>query len=163
MPHPIRVALACTAVLALVACAKSEPPKDTTAAMAPPAAAAPTPPPAVVISLADVAGKWNIVAVPESGSDTMTTKAVLTATADTTGWTLTLPSAKVVKHHVAASGDSIMVKSEPYPSMRRKGKTVWTESVYRLQNGKLVGTTMAHYANSGADSVLRLRSEGTKQ
>jgi hypothetical protein len=47
--------------------------------------------------------------------------------------------------------------------MRRKGKTVVTEGVYRLQGGKLVGTTTAHYANSGADSVLVLKAEGTKQ
>jgi hypothetical protein len=38
-----------------------------------------------------------------------------------------------------------------------------TESVFRLQNGKLVGTTTAHYTKSGADSVLVLKSEGTKQ
>jgi len=55
------------------------------------------------------------------------------------------------------------MKSEPYASMRRKGKQVWTEGTYRLENGKIVGTTVAHYANSGADSVVRLRTEGTKQ
>jgi hypothetical protein len=33
----------------------------------------------------------------------------------------------------------------------------------RLQDGKLVGTTTAHYAKSGADSVLVLKTEGTKQ
>jgi hypothetical protein len=47
--------------------------------------------------------------------------------------------------------------------MRRKGKQVWTEAVYRLENGKLVGTMTGHYAKSGADSVLKLHSEGTKQ
>ena len=82
------------------------------------------------------------------------TPAVETATAS--AW-------EKVKHHVTLSGDSIMLKSEPYASMRRKGKQVWTESVYRLENGKLVGPTVAHYAKSGADSVLRLQTEGTKQ
>jgi hypothetical protein len=162
MRHPIRAALACTAVLTLAACTKEQPAKDTAAAMAPAAPeAAPAAPAA--ISLADVAGKWNMVTIPVSGTDTTPTKVVMTATADTTGWVMTLPSGKLVKHHVSVSGDSIMMKSEPYASMRRKGKTVVTEGVYRLQGGKLVGTTTAHYANSGADSVLVLKAEGTKQ
>ena len=37
-----------------------------------------------------------------------------------------------------------------------------TESSMHLQNGKLMGTTIAHYMKAGADSVLRLRTEGTK-
>ena len=36
-----------------------------------------------------VAGKWNVVAVPESGKDTTATKYILTATSDTTGWAIT--------------------------------------------------------------------------
>jgi glucose/arabinose dehydrogenase len=164
MLHPIRAALACTAVLTLAACAKTEQPaKDTAAAMAAPAPAPATPAAPAPIALADVAGKWNMVTTPVSGSDTKPTKVVMTVTTDSAGWTMTLPSGKVVKHHVTVSGDSIMLKSEPYPSMRRKGKEVVTESVLRLQDGKLVGTTTAHYAKSGADSVLVLKTEGTKQ
>ena len=87
----------------------------------------------------------------------------MVATADTSGWVMEIPSGAKVKHHVTFSGDSVMVKSEPYASMRRTGKQVWTEGVYRLQNGKLVGTTVAHYMKSGADSLLRLTAEGTKQ
>jgi hypothetical protein len=37
-----------------------------------------------------------------------------------------------------------------------------SEGSLRLQNGKLVGTTIAHYAKAGPDSVLRLHAEGTK-
>lgn len=163
MQNPIRVAFAWTAVvLSLAACTKKEAPKDTTAAMAP-APAAPAPAVVVAIALPDVAGKWNVSARPESGPDTSVTTLAMTATADTTGWTSTLPSGKTVKNHVSVSGDSIMLKSDPYPSIRRKGKTVWTETVYHKQGDKLVGTTTAHYANSGADSVLTLHSEATKQ
>jgi hypothetical protein len=32
----------------------------------------------------------------------------------------------------------------------------------RLQDGKLVGETVAHYATSGPDSVASLRMEGTR-
>ena len=161
MARQIRIALAAAAVLTLAGCAKSEPAKDTTAAMAAPAPA-PAPEPAKSISLADVAGKWNFETRGDA-PDTMVTKAVLTATADTSGWVMELPSGKKVAHHVSVSGDSIMLRSDSYPSMRRKGKQVWTEGVYRLENGKLVGVMTGHYSNSGADSVLKLKTVGTRQ
>jgi hypothetical protein len=161
MSRRIRIALAAVAVLTVGACAKKEqPPVDTAAATPPPAPAAA---PAPAVTLADFAGRWNLVTRPESGPDTTVTKVVLVATPDTSGWMMELPSKVKVRHHVTFSGDSVMLKSEPYASMRRKGKQVWTEGVYRLENGKLVGPTVAHYMKSGADSVLRLRTEGTKQ
>jgi len=150
-----RVVLAIFVLLALGACAKADHPlDDTTGAMA-----APDP----ALSLADVAGTWLVRSFPDSGADTTVTNARLIATADSTGWVIELPSKQKVPHSVAVSGDSIMLKSEPYASMRRKGKTVWTESVFHLENGKLIGTTVAHYAKSGPDSVLRLHTEATKQ
>ena len=158
MSRRIRSALAGLAVLTLAACAKKEqPPVDTAAA-----AAAPAPAPAPAVTPADFAGRWNLVTRPESGPDTTVTRVVMVAT-ETGDWMMELPSKVKVPHHVTFSGDSVMLKSEPYASMRRKGKQVWTESVYHLQNGKLVGPTIAHYAKSGADSVLRLTTEGTKQ
>ena len=161
MVRHTRIATAGTVVLMLAGCAKSEPAKDTTAEMAPvePAAA---PAPAKTIALADLAGRWNFETRGD-GTDTTVTKAVVVATADSTGWVLELPSGKKVANHVSVSGDSIMIRSEPYASMRRKGKQVWSEGVYRLEDGKLVGTLVGHYANSGADSVVKLHSVGTKQ
>ena len=159
MVRHVHVALAGIVVLTLAGCAKSEPAKDTTAAMMAPA---PEPAPAKTIALADLAGKWNFESRGE-GADSTVTKAVVVATADSTGWVMELPSGKKVAQHVSVSGDSIMVKSDTYPSLRRKGKQVWSEGVYRLEDGKLVGTLVGHYANSGADSVLTLRSVGTKQ
>ena len=161
MVRNIRIAIAGTVVLMLAGCAKSEPAKDTTTAMAP-AEPAPAPAQAKTISLADLAGRWNFE-TRGAGADTMVTKAVVVATADSTGWVMELPTGKKVAQHVTVSGDSIMVKSDTYASMRRKGKQVWSEGVYRLENGKLVGTLVGHYANSGADSVLKLHSVGTKQ
>ena len=159
MVRHVHVALAGIVVLTLAGCAKSEPAKDTSAAMMAPA---PEPAPAKTIALADLAGKWNFESRGE-GADSTVTKAVVVATADSTGWVMELPSGKKVAQHVSVSGDSIMVKSDTYPSLRRKGKQVWSEGVYRLEDGKLVGTLVGHYANSGADSVLTLRSVGTKQ
>jgi hypothetical protein len=65
-------------------------------------------------------------------------------------------------HVVAVAGDSIVTKAGPFESVLRKGVKVTVQSVNRLQDGKLVGTTIAHYATSGPDSVRNLRFEGTR-
>ena len=162
----LRVALACSTTLVLIGCAKSEQAKTDSAggAAAAPAAAAPAaaPAPAPALTLADVAGKWQMRSAPESGTDTSATTYVLTATTDST-WTMTFPSGLKVPVHVTVAGDSLMEKTGSFASQRRKGvKVAMTEGTLRLQNGKLVGTTTAHYAKAGPDSVLRLRTEGTK-
>ena len=164
----LRVVLACSAGLVVTACAKRDQATTDSAAGAASTAAAATPAPAAApaapttLSLADVAGKWQIRSVPESGADTTARTYVLTATADTTGWMITYPSGLKVPLHVAVSGDSVLGKTGTYASQRRKGVKVTTESSYRLQGGKLVGTTIAHYAKAGPDSVLHLHIEGTK-
>jgi hypothetical protein len=158
--HPItRAVLLSSTILLVAACAKKEEPaKDTTAAMAP----APAPAPAPTLALADVAGKWQFSSVPMAGKDTSPTKYVLTATADTTGWTLTFPDKQVVPVKVTVSGDSVQLASAEFKSQRRKGVKVTTETTLRLADGKLSGVTTAHYAKAGADSVLQLKSEGTR-
>ncbi len=152
-----RVAIACGTSLLLVGCSKSDQVAIDSAAA--PAAPAPAPAP---LSLAAVAGKWNVRAVPESGTDTTATTYVLTATADTTGWLITFPSGVKVPVHVMVSGDSVIEKTGVFESQRRKGMKVMTDGSLRMENGKLVGTTIAHYTKAGSDSVLRLRTEGTK-
>ena len=155
------VAIACSISLLLAGCAKSDQAATDSAAGA---AATPTPAPAPAppLSLADVAGKWQVRAVPESGTDTSATNYVLTATADTTGWFITFPSGLKVPVHITASGDSLIERTGTFASQRRKGVKVMTEGSLRLQDGKLVGTTIAHYSGAGPDSVLRLRTEGTR-
>ena len=157
-----RVGIACSTALVLAGCKKSDQAAKDSAAPATTPAPAAAPAPAPALSLADVAGKWQMRAVPESGTDTSATTYVLTATADTAGWMITFPSGLKVPVHVTASGDSLMEKTGTFASQRRKGVKVMTESSFKLENGKLVGTTVAHYANAGKDSVLRLRTEGTK-
>jgi hypothetical protein len=153
-----RVLYLVPACVAVVACAKKEnAPADTT----PPAAATAPPPPAAALSLADVAGKWNFRAVPDSGDTTATTY-VLTADPDSTKWTLKFQNGLTVPAHVMASGDSIILHSGPYASVRRKGVQVTTETVLRRQGDKLAGTTVAHYKTTKPDSVLHLHNEGTK-
>ncbi|HET9040075.1 MAG TPA: hypothetical protein VFN40_07890 [Gemmatimonadales bacterium] len=151
-----RFTLCCCAVV-LVGCnkPKEQPAMDTTAA-APEAPAGPAP-----IALADVAGKWSVRVMPESGDSTLLTYE-LVATADPSGWTLNFPKRPPVPARVTAAGDSIVTEAGPYESVLRKGVQVTTNGVMRLVDGKLVGTTTAHYAASGADSVLSLRFEGTR-
>jgi hypothetical protein len=149
--------LTCCALL-LVACEKPKeqaPAADTTAAMAPaPAPAAPAP-----ISLADVAGKWTMKTMPENSDSVLITYEMV---ADSNGFTMNFPKRKPVKAKVTASGDSLVTEAGPYESLLRKGIQVKTNSVLRLKDGKLEGTTIAHYTTKGPDSVRTLKTEGTK-
>jgi glucose/arabinose dehydrogenase len=155
-----RLALCCAA-LVVAACAKKEAPKDTTAAMAP--AAAPAPAPAPALAAADVAGTWHFAATPTTGKDTSATTFDLAATADSADWTMTFTKSKLkvpAKHSI--SGDTLTLSAGPFASQRRKGLKVSTMSVLKMDGGKLVGQTTAHYEKAGADSVSVLRTEGTK-
>src|SRR5206468_3648109 len=154
------IALCCCAAV-LTACAKKENAAvDTSSAMAS-STASTTTSTSGAVNLADVAGKWNMTAVPMSG-DTTTTHYVLTATATTDGWTITLPGRAPVPVKVTTDGDSIMLQAGPYASVRRKGVQVTTYSVARLQSGRLNGSTTAHYKVKSADSVLVLTTAGTR-
>jgi hypothetical protein len=151
-----RFAFFCCAAL-LVGCGKSEvqPARDTTAVA--PAA----PESRAAISLADIAGKWRLRTTDEAGGNVVESE--LTATADTSGWTLTRPNGKTVPVRiVAVDGDSIMTEAGPYESALRKGVPVRARMVIRLQEGKLVGTTEARYTLSGGDSVAHRPTEATR-
>jgi len=88
----------------------------------------------------------------------------LTATADTTPWMIKFPNGTTTPARImSVSGDSIVLDAGPYASVLRKGVQVTTHSVAHLMDGKMMGTFVAHYANAGADSVLRGRIEGTKK
>lgn len=146
-------------VLTAVACAGDAGSSDSAADTATPAAqgAARTGP----ISLADVAGTWNLRATPESG-DTTATSYVLTATADTTGWTITYPGGQPIPVRVRVDGDSIMTEAGPYDSVRRPGVKVQTSSVGRVTGNSMTGTAVARYTSTAPDSVVRFRFSGTR-
>ena len=156
-----RLALfSCCTAAAFVACAKSDDAAGGTDTTAGAIAAATTA--AQTITLADVAGRWTVRAVPETG-DTTAVISQLNASADTSGWTTTLPNRPpTATRVVAVAGDSIVTENGPYESVLRKGVQVTTRSVMRLRDGKLVGYTVARYSTTGADSVLRLRTEAMR-
>lgn len=157
-----RIAICCCTAM-LAGCAKKEEAAaDTSSAMASSTTTSTTTMAPAPINLADVAGKWDVRAVPTSG-DTTPTNYVLTATATPSGWTIAFPGRKAaVPLNVSVEGDSIIVAAGPYTSVRRKGVQVTTNGAMRLQNGNLVGLTTAHYRAKTPDSVLTLNTTGTR-
>lgn len=75
----------------------------------------------------------------------ITTHFVIKATADTAGWTITYPGREPIPMHARTDADSVIMDAGPYPSTRIKGAQVTVRSVAHLQDGKIVGTTVAHY------------------
>jgi hypothetical protein len=114
---------------------------------------------AAAISLADIAGTWDMRAVPVSG-DTTATVFQIEVTAG--GVTYLLPDRDPIQAMVTTSGDSVMMDAGPYESVRRAGLMVSTNSVYRLEGDRLVGSIVAHYTTADADSVLNLTVAGTR-
>lgn len=156
MHKPVTLCLLLAAGWLMLGCARGtdEEATETEEQTADTMAAAPT------ISLADIAGTWDMRAVPESGADTAATLYQIRVTGD--GWTYFLADRNPIDASVTTSGDSFLVEAGPFESVRRDGVTVRTNSVFRLEADRLVGTTVARYETSGADSMLRLRVEGTR-
>ena len=119
-------------------------------------------PPPSSISLADVAGTWNMRAMPE-GSDSVLTTYQLWAANDTV-WRMKFDNRPDTLHVrvLAVEGDSVRVQVGPYSSALRKNVSVTTLSTYRLAGDKLVGRSVAHYSVSTPDSVRYIRTEGTR-
>jgi hypothetical protein len=154
----MRTLAICCCVALMAGCAKPDQQavKDTTGATLG-AGATPTP-----ITLAAVAGNWTIHTMA-ANSDSVLLTFNATVPGDGSDWTFAFPGrAPVSAHIVATDADSIVTEAGPYESALRKGVQVSTRSVMRLQDGKLVGNTVAHYMTSGSDSVLNLRTEGTR-
>jgi hypothetical protein len=146
-----RVVELCCSVL-LIACAQQDQQAESESAPATPAA----------ISLADVAGTWNMeTAAMESDSILVTSQLVATAT--TEGWTLNLPGRDPVPVRVlSVGGDSIVTEMGPFPSVLREGVMVTTYSVSRLRDSLMIGTLTARYEGAGADSVATLRTRARR-
>jgi hypothetical protein len=147
------VSLCCAAVVAGCSKPDAPPAADTTAVAAP----APAP-----ISLAEVAGKWTVRTMAEN-SDSVLVTSEMTATADTSGWVTIVPGRPPLPTRVIeVAGDSITTEFGPFESVLRPGVQVTTRTVMRMRDGKLVGSLVARYVTTGADSVTRLRLEATR-
>ncbi len=147
----------CTIVLAGCGGSKDQPPAEEMAADTTAAPAAPAP-----IALSDVAGKWKVNVMSESGDTTYFTFEMV-ATADTSGWAFHFPKGKPVPVRVVAvEGDSVVTEAGPFQSNIRKGVQTTARTVNRVQDGKLMGMTTARYKVKGPDTVSTYRFEGTR-
>ena len=113
------------------------------------------------ISLADVAGTWKLRATDPDGSNPV--EIMLTATADSSDWLLVSGTRPPIHERIiAVAGDSIVTEAGPYESFLLKGVQVRQRDVYRLAEGKLVGTLYGTYALPRGDSTTVRRIEGTR-
>jgi hypothetical protein len=108
----------------------------------------------------DPNGTWDMRSTPVSGNDTTSTIYQIQVANGT--WTLRFPNRDPIVATVLADADSFVVDAGPYRSVRREGTTVSTHSVYRITGDQLTGTSTARYQGAGADSVLHLRTTGTR-
>ena len=76
------------------------------------------------IKLSDVAGTWHGQSMV-GPKDSVVVQTVLHATANTKGWTMTLPKGKPIPVRVVSvGGDSVVTEAGPFPSYLRPGQTV---------------------------------------
>jgi hypothetical protein len=144
-------------ITALLGCGGGDDTPDMAADSVPAAAPAPA------LSLADVTGTWTVQVMPEA-SDSVLLTYTLNAPADTAAWTIKFAdrAEPVPLKILSIAGDSMVTHAGPYASALRKGVTVETHAVTRMENGVMVGRNVATYSK-GPDSVLVLRSRGTRQ
>lgn len=112
-------------------------------------------------SLADLAGTWHLSTISERG-DTAYAAYELVATPDPSGWTFRFPGRDPVPVRVRTAGDSILTEAGPMASALRPGVPVTLRGVLRRQGDRLVGTSVAHFAGGGPDSLVRVRTEATR-
>ena len=118
--------------------------------------------PQAPITLASVAGKWNVNVMGES-SDSVVATNVATFTEDPAGWSFQFPSGPVIPiRNVTVAGDSIIYDAGPFASAVRKGMQVSNRVAVTLRDGNLVGNVTARYQTTGADSVRQFRIVGTR-
>jgi hypothetical protein len=147
----------------VIGCSKADTKADTAAAVdtayaTPAATAAPTP-----ISLAQVAGKWNVRVLSAETGDSTLTSYVLDAKADTAGWTFQFPTgAPIAMHITSMGGDSIVTEAGPFDSRLQKGVKVHSIVTWRLRDGKLAGAVVSHYATK-PPTTRNLIADGTRQ
>ena len=161
----------CGALLALVACGRSETRTDSaTGAAATDAgastgassAAAPSaaPAPAPALSLSQLEGTWQGKSFDEKDSAIATW--TLHAGSDTSKWIATFTNGtKVPVHVVSLAGDSLVAQMPAYKSVSMKGQTITIRFVARVHADSLAGTFESRLL-SKPDSVRHGRLAATR-
>lgn len=147
MRNVIRRSLALACVVLIAACAsRTIPPADVTES----------------VSLADMAGTWNMRTLNMPGDSVLVTYEIF-ATNDVSGWTLTFSGRDPIPVRVIeVSGDSVIIDAGPYPSALQHGVTVSTRFDMKLQGERLTGLITAVYDMPQGQTTVPLRAEGTR-
>jgi len=142
------------AVVAIVACAKSETGSADTAAMA----AAPAP-----LTAADLDGTWSGVSMAEF-SDSVTNRWTVFRGATESEVNLVVEGSKdTITYTRTLDADSLVAMSAPFtPPTPPKSPQVIVRSVGRLMGGKLVGTAVTMLAAKPDSVISRGRWEATR-
>lgn len=112
------------------------------------------------ISLADLAGTWNMTTTSTDPSDTVTNEYQVVV--DDAGWTLHFPDRDPVPATAVIEGETIVTDAGPFESVRMPGTMVTTHTVFRMEGDRLVGDVTATWQTAAGDSVGQLRTEGTR-
>src|SRR5688572_32078498 len=112
------------------------------------------------ISLADLAGTWNMRTTSTNPADTTVNEYQIVI--DEASWTLIFPDRDPVPATVVVDGDNIITDSEPFESVRIPGTMVTTHTVFHMEGDRLVGDVTATWQMAAGDSVAQLRTEGTR-
>ena len=146
-------ALLALAVFATACTSKEAPPAADTTAMAP----------APAMSMASLAGMWNVNVMP-ADRDTVLTSYVLNAT-DSSAWkfTFTGRTDEIPMRDTGMRADTLLTEAGPFQSGVQAGQEVSVKTKSWMQDGKMMMSVDAHYAGTPADSIVKLRAEGTRQ
>ena len=107
------------------------------------------------------AGSWAVRAHDEAGDSIP--GHVLFATGDPSGWTITFENRPVIPARlIDASGDIVVLETDPYESVLRPGVQVRVLFVHRLTGDRLSGRFWANYNVAGASAILRGTTDGTR-
>jgi hypothetical protein len=103
---------------------------------------------ATAIKLSDVAGVWDANSMI-GAKDSVVATSVITATADSTGWTMKLEGRDPIPLRIVAmGGDSIVTEAGPYPSILRPGLSVTVlRNVSHYKGDRMWGTFEATYSS----------------
>jgi hypothetical protein len=114
----------------------------------------------VGISLADLAGTWDMRTTSTDPADTYVNEYQIVI--DGAAWTMHFPDRDPVSVTAVVEGDNVITDSEPFESVRLPGTMVTTHGVFHMEGDRLVGDVTATWQMAAGDSVGRLRTEGTR-
>lgn len=114
--------------------------------------AEPPPPPPPPPTYADFAGSWDAVTTLDGTPDPVSSR--LASTPQGGGWTMTFDGREPVPMRVSMSGDSLILISEPYPSVLRDKVQVQVRTAAVLTDDGMAGKVIATYNSPDGQEVV---------